>query len=96
MKPRDSKPGIMYGLCKVRKFYLITRDVPPFQPIVSAIGTSADSLGKFFAPFLKEHTIKEYTVRDSFSFCNEIQKQNSSLYMAFFDIQSLFTKIPLD
>ena len=35
-------------------------------------------------------------MRDSFSFCNEIRKQDSSLYVAFFDIQSLFSNIPID
>ena len=35
-------------------------------------------------------------MRDSFSFCNELRKQDSFLYMASFDIQSLFTNIPLD
>lgn len=58
--------GIMYGLCKVRKFYLITRDVLPSRPIVSAIDTSKDSLGKFFVSILKEHTINEYTVHFHF------------------------------
>ena len=85
----------MYRLCKVRKFDHIKRDIPPFRPILSAIGTSSYNLAKFFVPILKEYTINEYTVRDSFSFCNEIQKQDSSFYMASFDIQSLFTNILL-
>ena len=37
-----------------------------------------------------------YTVRDPFSFCKEINDQDSTLFMASFDIQSLFTNIPLD
>ena len=86
----------MYGLCKVHKFNPVRRDIPTFRPILSAIGTSTYNLAKFFVPILKEYTINEYTVRDSFSFCNEIRKQDSSFYMASFDIQSLFTDIPLD
>ena len=30
------------------------------------------------------------------SFCDEIQEQDNNLYMSLFDIQSLFTNIPLD
>ena len=47
-------------------------------------------------PILNKYTINECTVRDSFSFCNEIRKQDSSFYMASFDVQSLFTNISLD
>ena len=32
-----------------------------------------------FVPILKEYIINEYTVRDSFLFCYEIQIQDSSL-----------------
>ena len=35
-------------------------------------------------------------MHDSFSLFNGIRKEDSSLYMAFFDIQSLYTNIPLD
>ena len=53
-------------------------------------------LQNFLGAILKEHTINEYTVRDSFSFCNEIRKQDLSFYTTSFDIQSLFTNISLD
>ena len=53
-------------------------------------------LQNFLEAILKEHTINKYTVRDSFSFCNEIRKQDLSFYTTSFDIQSLFTNIPLD
>ena len=45
---------------------------------------------------LKQFTINECTVKDSFVFCKEILDQDSNLFMASFDIQSLFTSIPLD
>ena len=43
-------------------------------------------------------THKEYSVKDSFSFADEISKFENvnGLMMASFDIQSLFTNIPLD
>ena len=60
------------------------------------LGPFSYNLAKFFVPILKEFTINEYTVKDSFSFSNEIRNKSTSLYMASFDIQSLFTNIPLD
>ena len=63
----------------------ITADdsVSPFRPILSAIGTSGCNLAKFFVPLLKQYTINEYTVKDSFSFCKEIVNQDPQLFMAF-------------
>ena len=55
LKPCGSKPGIMYQLCKVHKFNPVTRDVPPFRRISSAISTSTYNLAKFFVTILKVH-----------------------------------------
>ena len=95
LKPVGSKPGIMYGLCKVHKCNSSTDDIPPFRLILSAIDAATYNLAKFFVPILKEFTVNEYTVRDSFLFYNEIKDQDSSLFMALFDIQPHFTNIPL-
>ena len=78
------------------KGVLVNDPVPPFRPILSAIGNCSYNIAKFFVPILKQFTINEYTVKDSFSFCKEIIDQNPNLYMASFDVQSLFTNIPLD
>ena len=43
-----------------------------------------------------DFTLNEYTVRGSFSFCDEIQEQDNNLYVTSFDIESLLTNIPLD
>ena len=45
---------------------------------------------------MKQFTINEYTVKDSFSFSKEILDQDPNLSMASFDTQPLFTNIPLD
>ena len=86
----------MYRLCKVHKGRGASNDLPPIRPILSAIGTCTYNTAKFFVPILKEFTLNEYTVRDSFSFCNEIQEQDNNLYIASFDIESVFTNIFLD
>ena len=96
MRPWGSKPGVLYGLCKVHKKPDELNRLPPLRQIILAIGACSYSLAKFFVPILKEFTINEYTVKDSFSFSNEIRNKSTSLYMASFNIQSLFTNIPLD
>ena len=96
MRPWGSKPGVLYGLCKVHKKPDELNRLPPLRQIILAIGACSYSLAKFFVPILKEFTINEYTVKDSFSFSNEIRNKSTSLYMVSFDIQSLFTNIPLD
>ena len=46
-------------------------------------------------PILEPLTQNEFTVKDSFTFAKEITKYDSSLFMASFDVESLFTNIPL-
>ena len=68
MRPWGSKPGVLYGLCKVHKKPDELNRLPPLRQIILAIGAFSYSLAKFFVPILKEFTINEYTVKDSFSF----------------------------
>ena len=44
---------------------------------------------------LEPLTTNEYTIKDSFTFTEELQSFVSKLVMASFDIESLFTSIPL-
>ena len=53
-------------------------------------------MGKFFVPLLRDLTSNEYTLKDSFEFAKVICEQNSDLYMASLDVDSLFTNVPLD
>ena len=78
----------MYGLCKVHKYNSGTTDIPLFWPILSEIGIAKYNLAKVFAPFLKEFTVNECTVSDSFSFCKEI----IDLTFSHFLLTSLWTK----
>ena len=94
IKPVGSRPGILYGLGKVHKEP--KNGLPPFRPILSAIGTPTYKLAKFLLQFLTCLSNNDYTLKDSFSFANEICQQNSDLYMASLDVDSLFTNIPLD
>ena len=50
VKAVGSRPGILYGLCKVHK--AITDIFPPSRPILSATGTPSYKLSKFLVPKL--------------------------------------------
>ena len=52
--PAALKPGILYGLCKIYKS--IVEGVPPFRPILSAIGIPTYKLAKLFVPLLEPLT----------------------------------------
>ena len=92
MNATDPLPGILYGLPKIHK------NGSPLRPILSAIGTAGYKLAKFFVPLLAPFTTNQYSVRDSFSFVEEILSfKNSNTYiMASFDIKSLFKNITLE
>ena len=93
LHPVGSRPGILYGRAKIHK---PSKDVvPPFRPILSNIGTPKYKLAKFFVPLLAHLTSNEYTIKDSFSFAEELLSFDSNLVMASFDVESLFTNIPL-
>ena len=94
IKAVGSRPGILYGLCKVHK--AITEVCPQFRPILSAIGTPSYKLAKFLVPKLSSVTFNEFTVKDSFAFAEEIVHQDSKLFMGSLDVDSLFTNIPLE
>ena len=69
--------------------------IPSLQPILSAIGTPTYKLAKFCEQLLKPLTNNEYKIKTSFSFAKEVLEFHASLFMASFDIKSLFTNIPL-
>ena len=74
----------------------LTNGLPPFKPILSAIGTPTYKLAKLLVPVLSDITQNEFTVKDPYAFVDEILPQNSDLYMASLGVDTLFTNIPLD
>ena len=89
----DSKPGVLYGLAKIHK--ALDDGIPSFRPIFSAIGTPTYKLAKFCDQLLKPLTNNEYTIKDYFSSAKEVLEFDASLFIASFDIKSLFTNITL-
>ena len=94
IKAIGSRPGILYGLCKVHK--AITDICLPFRLTLSAIGTPNYKPAKFLAPKLSSSTFNEFTVTDSFAFAEEIVHQDSKLSMVSLDVDSLLTNILLE
>ena len=94
LKPVGTRPGIMYGSCKLHK--ASAGDCPRFRPILSALNTPTYKLAKLLVPILKPLTTNEFTVKDSFHFAEEIVDQQHDLFMGSLDVDSLFTNIPLE
>ena len=93
LNPTGSQPSIMYGLSKVHK--PTVNNVPKLRPIMSAIKTPTYKLAQYIVELLKPFTSNEYTAKDSFTFAADIHTQQSKLFMASLDVDSLFTNIPL-
>nr|XP_027220817.1 uncharacterized protein LOC113813080 [Penaeus vannamei] len=86
-----SQPGMLYGLPKVHKPNILLR------PIISSIGTFNYNTAKFLVPIISPLTTNQYTIENSTAFANEItslELQQPST-MASFDVESLFTNVPL-
>ena len=82
IKPVGTRPGIMYGNCKVHKQQV--DGWPLFWSILLALQTPTYNLAKFLVPILNPLTKNEYTVKDSFQFAEEICEQDPTLSMGSF------------
>ena len=84
-------PGILYGSPKIHKPNF--SQTFPLRPIFAAYNTASYKLSKFIVPILAPFTTGEFTVQNSYKFADEIQRfpnANTS-----FDIENLFTNVPL-
>ena len=90
-----SAPGILYGTPKVHKPDFAMN--PKFRPIFASYNTPSYNLSKFLVPILSKFTQNQYTVTNSYDFADEITKvENRNYFMASFDVENLFTNVPLD
>ena len=83
--------GTLYGPAKEQK--PLKNEFSPFRPILSAIGTPKYKLAIFVAPILSEITQNEFTVKDFFTFVDEVLTPDSNLYMASLDVDALCSNI---
>ena len=77
IRPTGSNPSQMYGLPKIHK------DGVPLGPIISQIGSYTYDLAKFLVPILSPLMKNEYSVKDSFSFVNELSSVQNAPYVQF-------------
>ena len=94
LKPRGSRFGTLCGLCKIHKSLIDS--CPPFRAIFSAIKTLSYNIPKHLVSILEPITTNKFTIKNSFEFDIEVIEQDSGLFMASFDVESLFTNIPLE
>ena len=94
IKAVGSRPGILYGLCKVHK--AITGLCPSFRPTLSAIGTPSYKLAKVLVLKLYSITFDEFTVKYFFDNTEKIVHQATKLFVGNLNVDSLVTNIPLE
>ena len=90
MRSSGSHPGKFYGLPKAHKQSV------PLRPIISANRSFCYATAKYLAQLLAPLAYNECTAKDTFSFVSSIKSLKlSSYYMISFDVESLFTNVPL-
>ena len=74
---------------------IVTDGLSSFRPILSANGTPTYKLAKFWVTTLEPLTTNHCTIKDSFTFAEQLQCIDSKLVIASFEIKILFTNIAL-
>ena len=54
------------------------------------------NIAKHSVPILEPITLNKFTIKNSFEFAKEVIEQDSGLFMASLDVESLFTNITLE
>ena len=94
--PSGSQCGRIYGLPKLHKVSA-QGQIPPFRPVVSSINTYNYQLARLLSDFLTPLLPTEHCAKDTFDFIEDLkQVRNSNKFMISFDVESLFTNIPLN
>ena len=83
--------GTLYGLPKIHKPKPV-----PFRSILAAYNLPNFKLAKYLVPLLSNLTTNQYSVKNSYEFTDIITQINSKHYLVSYDIESLFTNIPID
>ena len=86
-----SSPSVLYGLPKVHKLNI------PLRPIVSSVNTPMYKLAKFIIPEIANLSKNEYVLENSKDLINSVSHLvvENSHFMCSFDVESLFTNIPV-
>ena len=82
--------GLLYGSPKVHKGPSL-----PLRPILAAYNLPSYRLAKFLVPMLSHLTSNNYTINNSAEFANYIIQQDPNHFFVSYDVQSLFTNVPV-
>ena len=83
--------GALYGLPKIHKGRTV-----PLRPILAAYNLPNYKLAKFLVPVLSHLTTNEHSIVNSYSFSESLHaKVKSDQFLVSYDVESLFTNIPL-
>ena len=74
----------------------MTGQCPSLRPIPPAINTPSYKAANFLVLLLTLLTLSVYTIKDLFSFVEEVPSFDCAHYMTSFDKESVFTNIPLE
>ncbi len=89
--PTSASIPVLYGLPKIHK------DGIPLRPILSMVGSFNHGFAKYLANILDPMRQSKNICRDSFSLCSLIGKSNLHMaYLVSYDVDSLFTNVPVD
>jgi hypothetical protein len=83
--------GLLYGSPKVHKPAPI-----PLRPILAAYNLPNFNIAKYLVPLLSPLTTNQFSVKNSFEFSKTIQDINPKHFLVSFDVESLFTNVPLN
>ena len=92
ISPVGSKPGSAYGLAKIHK-----KDVP-LRPVISMVGTPQYGLAKYLNNIIKPTIPSNHMLSSTTDFIERLKAINlpSRHSLVSFDVQSLFTNVPLN
>ena len=98
MYPKNAKIGRAHGSAKVHKQF---DRISPLRPIVDTIGSTHYRVGKYISDLLYPLTLNDYHLKDSFAAADKINAIPEHLFQegyqfVSFDVNSLFTNVPLD
>ena len=98
IRPTFAHFGRAHGLPKTHKTF---QYIPKFRPIFdTTCNTPHYNVGKFIAGLLNPLTLNQYSLRDSFDAADAIKSISLELFsqgykFVSFDVESLFTNVPL-
>ena len=97
LRPTFAHFGRAHGLPKTHKTF---QSIPKFRPIIDTTNTPHYNVGKFLAGLLNPLTLNQYSLRNSFDAADAIKSIPPELFsqgykFVSFDVESLFTNVPL-